>query len=498
MITHVTQGGRSFKGAFQYYLHDQGKSTRERIDWTHTINLSTDNPDKAWRRMAYFAMSQDRLKEASGQKTTGRKTTHPVFAYSLSWHPNENPDKEHMLEVAMASIKKLGLQDLQAVVIAHRDTPHKHCHIIVNRIHPETGLVASNSHTHRKLSAFARQYQLEHGMDYCPQREENHRKRENGQTAVYHDKLVQAAWDASDNGKSFALALSEHDYILARGRKRLVLVDRTGKVLNPIRLLDGVKAKDFKAKTADIDHSILPDADELSAEIEKKHAEEKRLRLESEKARITPDFNKASKPPKARLSEEFEKSARPGHDEQKTVIRPEPTPEPNQQGQQQPELIPEEVAEEIASSLNRTQDRHIKECGDLSSNHRRLINAEKTSLSEYYQLKEQKADIVRLKDSIKKPKWWRNILGLTKRDKLKLSEKVRTYEHSKYRYSERILTLENNFNRELEQLLDRQQKEWRKQQDLAKQMEASRYWERSKRLSNNMKSPGRHTGPELE
>lgn len=496
MIPHVTRGGRSFKGAFQYYLHDQGKSTRERIDWTHTINLSTDNPDKAWRRMAYFAMSQDRLKEASGQKTTGRKTTHPVFAYSLSWHPNENPDKDHMLEVAMASIKKLGLQEYQAVVIAHRDTPHKHCHIIVNRIHPETGLVASNSHTHRKLSAFAREYQLEQGMDYCPQREENHRKRENGQTAVYHDKLVQAAWDSSDNGKSFALALSEHGYILARGRKRLVVVEKTGKVLNPIRLLDGVKAKDFKAKTADIDQTTLPDADEISSEIEKKRAEEKRLRLESDKAKITPDFNKASEPPKVKLTEEFEKTSKPRQVEQEPPVVQEA--EPEQQVQIDPAFIPEDVAEQIAHSLNRTQDRHIKECGDLSSHHRRLINAEKMSLSEYYQFEEQKAEIARMKKSVAKPKWWKKVLGLTKRDKIKLSEKVRTYQHSKYRYNERISTLENNFNRELDQLLTRQQKEWQKQQLLAKQMEASRYWERSNRLSNNMKSPGRHTGPELE
>ena len=102
MIPRIAAGGGNFRGAFQYYLHDKDATTRSRVAWTHTENLLTRDPDKAWRVMAYTAKEHERLKEASGQKTTGRKLTKPVFAFSLSWHPEQKPDRDHMLATARA------------------------------------------------------------------------------------------------------------------------------------------------------------------------------------------------------------------------------------------------------------------------------------------------------------------------------------------------------------------------------------------------------------
>jgi hypothetical protein len=53
MVPAITEGGRSFKGAALYYLHDKRKPgeaerlTSERVAWTHTLNLATDDPDRA-------------------------------------------------------------------------------------------------------------------------------------------------------------------------------------------------------------------------------------------------------------------------------------------------------------------------------------------------------------------------------------------------------------------------------------------------------------------
>src|SRR5689334_16795430 len=116
MVPAVTEGGSSFKGASLYYLHDKRRPgeaerlTSERVAWTHTVNLSTAVPERAWRIMADTAMRQGEIKAAAGEKATGRKLTKPVYAYSLAWHPEQRPDREHMLSTALDSLKAQGLE----------------------------------------------------------------------------------------------------------------------------------------------------------------------------------------------------------------------------------------------------------------------------------------------------------------------------------------------------------------------------------------------------
>jgi len=271
----VTTGGRSFHGSYLYYMHDKDSDSRDRVAWTHTENMLTRDPDLAWKVMAYTAKSQDRLKEASGQVATGRKCEKPVMAYSLSWHPEQDPDKDHMLQTALDSLKVLGLSEHECMIVAHRDTPHRHVHVIVNRIHPITGLVASNSHSYRKLSSFALEYAREHGLNYSPQREENAKKREKGQQSTYRDNRIQEAWDKSDSGRSLIAALEASGLTLAHGNKRLVVVDPKGKAINPVRHIEGIRSKHFKKRLSDIDLSALPTVDEA---IERKRIRPKKKR----------------------------------------------------------------------------------------------------------------------------------------------------------------------------------------------------------------------------
>ncbi|HWE03570.1 MAG TPA: hypothetical protein VG326_14285 [Tepidisphaeraceae bacterium] len=64
MVPTVTATGSSFKGAAAYYLHDKDADTRERVAWTHTENLLTDDAQKAWKIMAWTASHQAMLKAA--------------------------------------------------------------------------------------------------------------------------------------------------------------------------------------------------------------------------------------------------------------------------------------------------------------------------------------------------------------------------------------------------------------------------------------------------
>ena len=104
MVPAITAGGRSFRGAALYYLHDKRREgeaerfTSGRVAWVETVNLPTGDPERAWRIMAHTALAQAELKAAAGTKATGRKLAKPVYAYSLAWHPEERPTKADMLD----------------------------------------------------------------------------------------------------------------------------------------------------------------------------------------------------------------------------------------------------------------------------------------------------------------------------------------------------------------------------------------------------------------
>ena len=115
--------------------------------------LLTDDPEKAWKVMAWTANHQSMLKASGGTKAVGRKLEKPVFAFSVSWHPEQKPDKAHMLATAQAAAAVLGLEGHQAIYVCHNDEPQPHVHVLVNRVHPETGKAATLSRSKAKLVA---------------------------------------------------------------------------------------------------------------------------------------------------------------------------------------------------------------------------------------------------------------------------------------------------------------------------------------------------------
>src|SRR5262249_55031544 len=154
VVPRVARKGRSFKGAGLYYLHDKGALTAERVAFTHTENLPTRDAEKAIRFMAYTAMREAELKARAGGSGRGSKLELPVYSYSLSWAPGEDPSQEEMIEAAKATLRELGLAGHEALFIAHNDEPHPHIHLVVNRVHPETGIAAKLSKDRLKLSAW--------------------------------------------------------------------------------------------------------------------------------------------------------------------------------------------------------------------------------------------------------------------------------------------------------------------------------------------------------
>ncbi|MEL7484346.1 MAG: relaxase/mobilization nuclease domain-containing protein, partial [Planctomycetota bacterium] len=194
MINVVTEHGSSFKGVMAYLMHDIGsRDSSERVAWTHTHNLATDDPEKAWKIMAATAMSQAELKAEAGIKNTGRKSHKSVSHYVLSWSPDEHGEysQHDMIDAALASLTYIGAKkgekigkkvtakrtqyadEHQAIIVCHDEGPGKnpHVHVVLNRVHPQHGVMVSDSKDFEKLSAWALDYRRSQDKEHlCPER----------------------------------------------------------------------------------------------------------------------------------------------------------------------------------------------------------------------------------------------------------------------------------------------------------------------------------------
>jgi len=246
MVPFITKNGRCFSRAISYFCFDKGATTTERISWIEMRNLITDDPAVARRIMDFTFRNRERLKQAAGYGIGGRTVEEPVFSYSLSWHPEEQPTKQEMVDVVDETLGVLGLAEHEAIIVSHDDEPHSHVHLVINRIHPLRGIAANLSHSKRKLSDFALNYERSKGKIYCSQREKNFRRRQNGTNTRYQHPVILDAWNQSTDGEEFVSALLKHGYHIADGGKRLVVIGPYGNILNPVRHLQGVRAREFK------------------------------------------------------------------------------------------------------------------------------------------------------------------------------------------------------------------------------------------------------------
>src|SRR5699024_6605161 len=143
MIAKSTTGS-SFRGLANYL---EGE---EKIEFKEAHNLAGDRKDH------YVRMMEDTASMSRAEQ--------PVYHVSLSYSPEDTPSKEMMLEDVHQVLHTLGLEDHQAVFVAHQDTDHKHLHLMINRVHPEQGRAWNTFGDHYKLRGIAKE--LEQQRDY--------------------------------------------------------------------------------------------------------------------------------------------------------------------------------------------------------------------------------------------------------------------------------------------------------------------------------------------
>ncbi|MCU0633471.1 MAG: relaxase/mobilization nuclease domain-containing protein [Gemmatimonadaceae bacterium] len=124
----VSSSGTGFKALATYLVHGRTGLEAGRVAWTSARNLPTAEPALAATLMRATAAQNVRVEK-------------PVYHLALAFDPRDPVDRATMERVADRVLGRLGLDGHQVLIAAHQDRAHPHLHILVNRVHPETGRV---------------------------------------------------------------------------------------------------------------------------------------------------------------------------------------------------------------------------------------------------------------------------------------------------------------------------------------------------------------------
>ncbi len=170
MIVRILSHGKSFSGLAMYLAHDPDAKTKDRVNWTHTLSCANDHVPSAVDEMLWTTRNAELLKQEAGIRAGGRATENTVKHFSLNWAPDQQPTKEHMIETAEDFLRHMGWDEHQAILFSHTDKKHAHVHVMLNVIHPETGLRLDDDFERRRAQQWALEYERENGRIYCEER----------------------------------------------------------------------------------------------------------------------------------------------------------------------------------------------------------------------------------------------------------------------------------------------------------------------------------------
>ena len=137
-----------------------GQDSRAEILGGQNFGFAIEN--EADLELARRVMEWNALPQHQTSKTL--KCEKDCLHASISWEKGAEPGKDDMIAAAQGFLKSLGMENAQAVFVAHHDTPHAHVHIVASRIDPESGLTYSQQDDQIKAQVWALCWEREHGI----------------------------------------------------------------------------------------------------------------------------------------------------------------------------------------------------------------------------------------------------------------------------------------------------------------------------------------------
>lgn len=157
MLAKVAPPTNDFQALARYLVHGKPGTRPDprRVAWVIPQNLPTDDPALAAKYMEATAQLSARTKKAA-------------YHLMIAWHANERPGIEAMQDVARQTLLLAGLGEHQALMMGHGDKPHPHLHILLNRVHPDTGRAWKTSHDFALIDRIMRELADAHGFAFVP------------------------------------------------------------------------------------------------------------------------------------------------------------------------------------------------------------------------------------------------------------------------------------------------------------------------------------------
>lgn len=156
MLAQIVPQTNDFHALSRYLMHGRDAEVDpKRVAWVFAQNLPTNDPLRAATIMEATAHHAPRTKNA-------------VYHLMVAWHQRENPADDIMQEIATRTLALAGLSEHQALIMGHGDKPHKHFHVMLNRVHPETFRAWAPFQDYKRFETIMRQLSAEYGFDYVP------------------------------------------------------------------------------------------------------------------------------------------------------------------------------------------------------------------------------------------------------------------------------------------------------------------------------------------
>lgn len=209
-----------------------------------------------------------------------------LYSLSINPDPSQGPLTRAQYDDYIDRVEDcLGLAGQPRAIVYHikpdKDgSGREHCHVVWSRIDVENAKAVQLAFDHQKLMTVTRDFARDHGLKLPAGYDRADEEHNNSDQLSLYEKAQQertsltkqqrmtevtGAWSQSDSAKAFVSALEELGYVLAKGRRPYVLVDRYGEMNALPKLIDDkqVRSKDVRAfLEKDFPTDSLPSVDE--------------------------------------------------------------------------------------------------------------------------------------------------------------------------------------------------------------------------------------------
>lgn len=156
--------GKSFRGVINYCLEDKLEySQSQKLEMEKKDGLHHLNRAEILEYNMCFGNRKELIKQFTDVRNLRPQLSKPVMHISLSFDPSDLTDNEKFRQITLDFAGKFGFDKNQYVSILHKDTRHKHLHIITNRVGFD-GKTISDSQSYKRVSQICRELEIKYGM----------------------------------------------------------------------------------------------------------------------------------------------------------------------------------------------------------------------------------------------------------------------------------------------------------------------------------------------